>query len=260
MKYSSTMIDKPARIGRSTEGLFFNKDITCFTYTKHESYAYKSKTICVRHMLESFCKAYLDPFEGDIYKNVSYGGLLHINKKHISNLKTTVKLFTLKVDGKKNKDVKDIFGSSISGKKEIISTEEDTVENFAKKYGVKYDIIDTSGKENIRKKELISLKKITVDTLKHFKDYKGFSANTIEKEDLEKFYSGESNTIGLIRWDAWVGTENKARDSNALEIFNKKYDDVLKYLEQKAKEENLSGSFSDDGDWDDGTIYYKSKS
>lgn len=253
------------RIGKySTEGLFFGAKI-CYTNDrssfdpklnqtiKSYVYAYKSKYLAVKHMFDKL-NAKLDT-KKDYISNLSENYDLIVSAKYVNLLKEKRKLCTIKLAKDFNKSIfSSIYGGEVSKGSVISDIEEDTLENLAKKYGVKYKILDNSGKETQRKKTVLTCFKLAEEVLKEF-NFKGFSINK-DKENIKEFVSGEENWLQLIWYDAWKGCDGKARDEDLYKKFTDNYNLIDSELKNRLKTNGLIGRIKSDGDWDDGRICY----
>ena len=253
------------RIGKySTEGLFFGAKI-CYTNDrpsfdpklnqtiKSYVYAYKSKYLAVKHMFDKL-NAKLDT-KKDYISDLSENYDLIVSAKYANLLKEKRKLCTIKLAKDFDKDIfSSIYGGEVSKGSVVSDIEEDTLENLAKKYGVKYKILDNSGKETQRKKAVLTCFKLAEEVLKEF-NFKGFSINK-DKENIEEFVSGEENWLQLIWYDAWKGCDGKARDEELYKKFTDNYNLIDSELKNRLKTNGLTGKIKSDGDWDDGCICY----
>ena len=237
---------------RSNEGLFFNKKRVCYSYDDY-FYAWKTPLLAIKHLIAA------NTGLSDTGTNPSDMKDFVINKKYENKLKEVHELKYIEVDlkVKENKRVfEDQYGGEHHGT--TIKVEKDTLINFAKTYGIKYTIKDTSSLASKRKKEYAALNKIVSAVLTKFNSYKGFKIAEREKEDIDNFLSGESGRYALIDWDAWAGTDNHARDDEAYDAFMKRYTEICNEIKSMISVAGLNGKIDDDGDWDDGIIVYYS--
>lgn len=99
--------------------------------------------------------------------------------------------------------------------------------------------------------------KLVKEVLAKYNNPKGFTAGCDDEDQLEEFYNGEKYTITICNWDAWDGTNNRARDEQCyqqfLELLYKIETDIRKTVKNNKE---LSGTIYNDGDWDGGDLSY----
>ncbi len=220
---------------------------------------------CVRHMFDRYecglngvdekqskCSWDINLTEHDFTKII-------IKAKNKDKLNTRVCLYKLKIIPKEKIDK---YGVEAKHVIKIISKEVATVAEFAKKYGVKYEV------DNTVQLSSSELKKVIQNFLNAIKskvpnNIKGIGIYKPDKEDIEEFLSGEVKDIPLIHYDAWVGTNGHARDEDEYNEFDEKLQTVIKTVDETLKTDpNTSKYYSHidcGGDWDDGLycVYIK---
>lgn len=252
---------------KSEEGLFGPKTITAYYSLREDDssptekdyvWCYSDPKRCVRHMFDKYkcglngvdekqstCDWEINLTEHDFTKII-------IKAKNKNKLNTRICLYKLEIipDGRMDK-----YGVEAKSVIKVISKEVATVDEFAKKYGVKY-IID-----NTIQLSSSELRKFIQNTLTAVKDkvpsdVKGIDICKPDKEDIEEFLSGDTKSFPLIRYDAWDGTNNRARDEDAYNEFDEKLQSVVKAVDETLKTNpNTSKYYSHigcSGDWDDG--------
>lgn len=220
---------------------------------------------CVRHMFDKYecglngvdekqskCSWEINLTEHDFTKII-------IKAKNKDKLNTRVCLYKLKIIPKERIDK---YGVEAKHVIKIISKEVATVAEFAKKYGVKYEIDNTIQLSSSELKNVIQNFLNAIKT-KVPNNIKGIGIYKPDKEDIEEFLSGEVKDIPLIHYDAWVGTDGHARDEDAYNEFDEKLQSIIKTVDETLKTNpNTSKYYSHidcGGDWDDGLycVYIK---
>lgn len=262
---------------KSEEGLFGfggSKTITAYCSLREDGgsptekdyvWCYSDPKRCVRHMFDKYecglngvdekqstCDWEINLTEHDFTKII-------IKSKNKDKLNTRVCLYKLEIipDGRMDK-----YGVEAKSVIRIISKEVATVAEFAKKYGVKYMI------DNTVQLSSSELRKFIQNTLTAVKDkipnnVEGIGVCKPDKEDIEEFLSGDTKSFPLIRYDAWDGTNNRARDEDAYNEFDEKLESIIKTVDETLKANpNTNKYYSHigcDGDWDDGyySVYIK---
>ena len=262
---------------KSEEGLFGfggSKTITAYYSLREDDgsptekdfvWCYSDPKRCVRHMFDKYecglngvdekqstCDWEINLTEHDFTKII-------IKAKNKDKLNTRVCLYKLEIipDGRMDK-----YGVEAKSVIKVISKEVATVDEFTKKYGVKYMI------DNTVQLSSSELRKFIQNTLTAVKDkipnsVEGIGICKPDKEDIEEFLSGDTKSFPLIRYDAWDGTNNRARDEDAYNEFDEKLESIIKTVDETLKANpNTNKYYSHigcDGDWDDGyySVYIK---
>ena len=247
------------RIGKySTEGSFFGAK-TCYTCGVRKSELKVGQTIdTVMYGFSSKAYALHCAFMG--YLDADYTSedpdTLLITSKNATKLKNKQKIYTIKLaEGFDQGIFNNDYGGKISKGSIVSSIEEDTLENLAKKYGIKYEIKNTpKEKESSRKQSILTLFKIATKLVKEV------NVNGIyvykDKEQILDFTSCKTDRVPFIGYDAWDGTNNNARDKEKYLEFMDKYEKFRKKVDTAIFQSELKGKIQDDGDWDEGYICY----
>ncbi len=259
---------------KSEEGLFGPKTITAYYSLREDDgsptekdyvWCYSDPKRCVRHMFDKYkcglngvdekqstCDWEINLTEHDFTKII-------IKAKNKDKLNTRICLYKLEIipDGRMDK-----YGVEAKNVIKVISKEVATVDEFAKKYGVKYVIDNTV---QLSSSELRKFIQNTLTAVKDIvpNDVKGIDICKPDKEDIEEFLSGDTKSFPLIQYNAWDGTNNRARDEDAYNEFDEKLQSVVKAVDETLKANpNTSKYYSHigcGGDWDDGdySVYIK---
>ena len=250
------------RIGKySTEGLFFGAKI-CYTCGVKGLNLKVGQTIdTIMYGFSSKACALHCAFMG--YLDSDYTSedpdTLSITSKNATKLKNKQKIYTIKLaEGFDQGIFNNDYGGKISKGSIVSSIEEDTLENLAKKYGIKYEIKNTpKEKESSRKKSILTLFKIATKLVKEA-NINGIDVYK-DKEQILDFTSCKTDSVPFIVYDAWDGTDNNARDKEKYLEFMDKYYKFRKKVDTAISQSELKGKIEDDGDWDEGYICYVEK-
>ena len=250
------------RIGKySTEGLFFGAKI-CYTCGVKGSnlkvgqsidttmYGFASNFYALKCVFVGLLDADYSSKNSDIFV---------IPSKNATKLKNKQKIYTIKLaEGFDQGIFNNDYGGKISKGSIVSSIEEDTLENLAKKYDLKYEIKNTpKEKESSRKRTILTLFKIATKLVKET-NLSGIDIYK-DKEQILNFTSCKTDSVPCIRYDAWDGTDNNARDKEKYLEFMDKYNKFREKVNTAISQSELKGKIEDDGDWDEGYICYVEK-
>ena len=185
--------------------------------------------------------------------------MLIIPSKSVQKLKNKQKIYTIKLAEGFDRDIfNKTFGGKISKGSVVSDIEEDTLENLAKKYNLKYEIKNTpKEKESSRKQTILTLFKIATKLVKET-NVNGINIYK-DKEQILNFTSCKTDSVPFVHYDAWDGTDNDARDKEKYLEFMDKYNKFREKLHTIISQSELKGKIEDDSDWDDGYICYVEK-
>ena len=265
---------------KSEEGLFGPKTITAYAAleegqtpltTEYGFSCYKNQNKCTRGMFGEFGIKGVDERQSkyDYYINLNESSFTKIivKAKNESKLNTKVHLYKIEISPRALTGSYlgiDKYGAYIrkSDVIKVVGEEVATVAEFAKKYGVKYVI------DNTAQLSSSELRKFIQNILTAVKDkipnnVEGIGICKPDKEDIEEFLSGDTKSFPLIRYDAWDGTNNRARDEDAYNEFDEKLQSIVKAVDEALKANSNTNKYYShigcSGDWDDGdySVYIK---
>ena len=108
-----------------------------------------------------------------------------------------------------------------------------------------------------RKEELSLVQSIVKSVLSKYNNPKGIELYDNEEEDINNFLDGTDKYIHILSWDAWEGTDNRARSEEYYRPFEEILEKIWKEIDNQIKNNsNLHGMTEIDADWDDGYMNY----